>query len=53
MQMSTDILTQISQLRSLAGNDNDMDAESCVVRTLATSQLTYTLAMFERDEGAP
>lgn len=52
-QMSADILNQISQLQSLAVNDNDMDAESCVIRNLVSSRLTYTLAMFERDEGAP
>lgn len=53
MQMSADIVAQIRQLRSLAVNDNDMGAESCVIRTLSTPQLTYTLARFERDEGAP
>lgn len=53
MHLSADFLIQIQQLKNLAANDNCMGDESIVVRNLVSSQLTYTLAIFERDEGAP
>lgn len=53
MHLSADFLIQIQQLKNLAANDNCMGDESFVVRNLVPAQLTYTLARFARDEGAP
>jgi hypothetical protein len=53
MHLSADFLIQIQQLKNLAANDNCMGDESFVVRNLESAQLTYTLARFVRDEGAP
>lgn len=36
-----------------AGNDNRIGDESFTVRNLVSAELTYTLAIFARDEGAP
>lgn len=52
MYLSAEFLIQIEHLKTLATNDNHAGDEDFIIRNLATSQLTYTLAMFERDEGA-
>jgi hypothetical protein len=36
-----------------AANDNRVGDESFIVRNLVSAELTYTLAIFTRDEGAP
>lgn len=36
-----------------AANENRVGDESFTVRNLVSAELTYTLAIFARDEGAP
>lgn len=53
MNLTADFLFQIKQLKNLAANENCVADESFTIRNLVPSRLTYTLARFERDEGAP
>lgn len=36
-----------------AANDNCVGDESFIVRNLVSAELTYALAIFARDDGAP
>jgi len=52
MRLRADFFIRIEQLQSLAANDNSVGDEGFIVRNLASAELTYTLAMFTRDDGA-
>ncbi len=41
------------RLQLPAANDNCVGDESFIIRNLVSAELTYTLAIFARDEGAP
>ena len=53
MRLTADFLMCIGQLQSRAANDNRYGDRGFIVRNLATTELTYTLAMFRRDDGVP
>jgi len=53
MRLKADFLTRIAQLQHLAANDNRFGDEEFVIRNLASAELTYTLALFKRNDGAP
>jgi hypothetical protein len=53
MHLNGDFLIRIEQLQPLAANDNRIGDERFNVRNLVSTELTYTLAMFVRDDGAP
>ena len=52
MRLRADFFIRIEQLQGLAANDNCVGDEGFTVRNLVSAQLTYTLAIFTRDDGA-
>jgi hypothetical protein len=53
MRMTADFLISMQKLQGFAANDNQEGDFEFNVRNMVTSELTYTLGHFTRDEGAP
>lgn len=53
MRARGDFFLPIERPQPPACNDNRVGDESFAVRNLVSADLTYTLAIFTRDEGAP
>ena len=53
MRLRGEFFLQFERLQSAAMNDNCLGDEGFAVRNLVTTELTYTLARFTRDDGAP
>ncbi len=52
MRLRGEFLSQIERLQSAAVNDNCVGNEG-FIRNLISTELTYTLAIFSRDDGVP
>jgi hypothetical protein len=53
MRMTADFLISMQTLQGQSANDNQRGDFEFNVRNMVASELTYTLAHFTRDEGAP
>ena len=53
MHLRGDFLMPSERPQPPAANDNCVGDESFTVRNLVSAQLTYKLAVFARDDGAP
>lgn len=53
MRERADFLMLIERLPRIAANENRCGDTSFIVRNSVTSELTYTLAQFARNDGAP
>ncbi len=53
MRMTAEFLISMQRLQGQSANDNQQGDLEFNVRNMVTSELTYTLAHFTRDEGAP
>ena len=53
MRLTGDFLIRMEQLQGLAADDNRFGDSDFVVRNVVTAELTYTLAMFTREDSAP
>lgn len=53
MRLRGEFFLQFERLQSAAVNDNCAGDEGFIVRNLASTELTYTLARFTRDDGVP
>ncbi len=53
IRLRGEFIQQLERLQSAAANDNCLGDEGFVIRNLVTTELTYTLARFTRNDGAP
>lgn len=53
MRLRGEFFSQIERLQSAAVNDNCAADEGFIIRNMASTELTYTLARFTRDDGVP
>lgn len=53
MRMTANFMISMQTLQGQAANDNQQGDFEFNVRNMVASELTYTLAHFTRDEGAP
>jgi len=53
MHLAAEFMARMELLKRLATNDNTWGDAEFICTNIATIELTYTLAIFTRDEGVP